>query len=197
MLDKEHYLGDDELIRHLKRGDHRFFALFADRYDKYILKKCQIYVRESEVAKDLRQEVLIKVFLQVHHFREEAHLKTWLYTIIHHTCIDYLRRNKRKVRDIYLENLSDSISEMADFQEEPSEALSLELLNHLLDEITSEEKFILMLKYNERHSIRDIMKTLDISESAVKMRLKRAREHVNRLYEEKTRKQPQTGKKTS
>jgi len=52
----------------------------------------------------------------------------------------------------------------------------------LLEEITPEEKLILLLKYKEKHSIIEIGHTMRISESAVKMRLSRAKEKINKLY---------------
>uniref|UniRef100_UPI00404A3FD0 RNA polymerase sigma factor n=1 Tax=Gelidibacter sp. TaxID=2018083 RepID=UPI00404A3FD0 len=48
--------------------------------------------------------------------------------------------------------------------------------------VSADEKLIMVLKYKEKHSIKDIMGTLGLSESAVKMRLKRARQRVNDLY---------------
>ena len=73
---------------------------------------------------------------------------------------------------------------MADLVDE--EVVNLESLEialiQLLEEITPEEKLILLLKYKEKHSIKEIETTMGISESAVKMRLSRAKEKINLLY---------------
>lgn len=73
---------------------------------------------------------------------------------------------------------------MVDSDEAVGEALSEQILEALLEPITLEEKMILLLKYKEKHSLKDIQQTLNLSESAIQMRLKRAREKVNRLYQQ-------------
>lgn len=71
-----------------------------------------------------------------------------------------------------------------DVDEVPQE-VSLQILDQLLDTISPEEKLLLLLKYKEKHSIKDIQTSLNLSESAVKMRLKRAKEKINALYKER------------
>jgi len=56
-------------------------------------------------------------------------------------------------------------------------------LKKALDMLDPNDKMILLLKYQDDFSIKEIMESLEISESAVKMRLKRAREKVINVYE--------------
>lgn len=177
-------LSDEELVLLMKSGDNRYFSVFADRYEKYILTRCKSYVKASDTAEDLTQEVMIKVFLQVSNFRKEAKLTTWLFSIIHNTCIDYLRSKKKRVHDVITEKLANEIFEMVDADEELPEEKTIEILETLLDQMTPEGKLVLLLKYKEKHSIQDIQNSLGLSESAVKMRLKRAKETLNKLYTE-------------
>lgn len=178
-------MSDEDIALQLKEnGDQRYFAVLAKRHEQKILKKCRSYVRQEAASKDLAQEVLIKVFLRIKDFRNEARFSTWLFTIIHSTCVDYLRRNKKNVHSVITEKLADELGEMVDGDEEVGEALSEQILEALLEQISPEEKMILLLKYKEKHSLKDIQQTLNLSESAIKMRLKRAREKVNRLYQQ-------------
>lgn len=76
------------------------------------------------------------------------------------------------------------MDEMIDLVEEDvldKDAMETALFK-LLEDITPEEKLILLLKYKEKHSIKEIEQTMGISESAVKMRLSRAKEKINKLY---------------
>lgn len=182
------HLSDEDLIRLLQEGNHRYFSLFTDRYEKYILQKCKGYVKDQDTAEDLCQEVLIKVFLQLPKFRHEAKFSSWLFIIIHNTCIDYLRKNKKNVRVVLTEKLVKEVTQMVDFDEELPEEKTTEILNTLLEELSHEEKLILLLKYKEKHHVKDIQLALGLSESAVKMRLKRAREKLNSLYEDRLNK---------
>lgn len=175
-------LSDEEMVTFLQQdGNMRYFALITDRYEKHILKKCLSYVKDEDAAADLCQEVLIKIFLHLKDFRKDAHFKTWLYAIIHHTCVDYLRKRKKNVHDVITEKLADEVWELIE-DEDPSEEITIKVLEQLLDEITPDEKLILLMKYKEKHSVKAIQTSLGLSESAVKMRLKRAKEKINKYY---------------
>jgi RNA polymerase sigma-70 factor (ECF subfamily) len=139
-------------------------------------------VKDNEQAADLTQEILIKIFMQMYGFRNNAKFSTWVHAITYNTCIDFLRKNKLKLKVALTENLSDGIAEMIDGEKSIPEDVTLEILEVLLDQLSADEKLIMVLKYKEKHSIKDIMGTLGLSESAVKMRLKRARQRVNDLY---------------
>jgi RNA polymerase sigma-70 factor (ECF subfamily) len=178
-------LTDEEIVELFLLGNERYFKFLTIRYEKYIFQKCMGYVKDTDVASDLLQEILIKVFLNLGQFHKKAKFSTWLFSIIHHTCIDYLRKNKKNVHGVITEKLADEIGEILDGNESPEEEKTIEMLNELLETMTPEEKLILVLKYKERHTIRDIQYSLNLSESAVKMRLLRAKEHLNNLYREK------------
>ena len=175
-------LSDEELIQFIQNGGpERYFSVLADRHQAYVLRKCKGFVKSDDEAEDLSQEVFIKVFMQLKSFRSEAKFKTWLYTIIYHTCLDYLRKRKKSTHDIISEKLAEEIAEVIDTDEVDQELL-LQALEQLLEKITPEEKLLLMLKYKEKQPLQAIVATLKLSESAVKMRLKRAKDKVNKLY---------------
>jgi len=58
-------------------------------------------------------------------------------------------------------------------------------LKDVLDSVNLEEKMILLMKYQDDFSIQQIKTILNISESATKMRIKRAKERVRKIYLEK------------
>jgi len=178
-------LKDEELVRLVQTGDHKYFGGLVARYEKHILQKCKSYVKNKDDAEELTQEILIKLFLQISSFRQEAKFTTWMYTVIYHTCIDFLRKSKKTMHQVITEKLVDEVSDIADFDESPNQEMSVEILDLLLDELLPEDKMILLLKYKEKHPIKDIQQTLGISESAIKMRLSRAKERLNKLYQQR------------
>lgn len=181
MIDKN--ISDEELVLLLQDDSQlRYFSLLTQRHEKYILRKCKSYVKDDDVAGDLCQEVLIKLFLKIKTFRGEARFSTWLFSIIHNTCMDHLRKNRKNVHQVLTEKMADDVAEMIDGVDEIPEELSTKILDALLEEISPDERMLLLLKYKEKHPIKDIQLTLGLSESAVKMRLKRARDKVNKLY---------------
>ena len=174
---------DEELVQFLQNGGpQRYFSILADRHHDYVLKKCKSYVKQEDEAEDLSQEIFIKVFMQLNSFRSEAKFKTWLYTIIYHTCVDYLRKKKKNTHQVISDKLGAELEEVIDADDVDKESLHI-ALEQLLEQITPEEKLLLLLKYKEKQSLNAIINTLQISESAAKMRLKRAKEKINKLYE--------------
>lgn len=174
---------DEELVQFLQNGGpQRYFSILADRHHDYVVKKCKSYVKNEDEAEDLSQEVFIKVFMQLNSFRSEAKFKTWLYTIIYHTCVDYLRKKKKNTHQVISDKLSAEFEDVIEAEEVDKESL-MNALEQLLEQITPEEKLLLLLKYKEKQSLESITASMNISESAAKMRLLRAKEKVNKLYE--------------
>jgi RNA polymerase sigma-70 factor (ECF subfamily) len=180
----EKHIADEELIRVLQHdGNLRYFSLLTERHESTILRQCKRYVKDEDTAEDLCQEVLIKLFLKIRDFKGNARFSTWLFAIVHNTCIDYLRKNKKnEAHKAITDQMADELAEMIDGVEELPHALSVQILEELLNALSPEEKMLLLLKYKEKHSIKDIQLSLGLSESAVKMRLKRAKEKVTLLY---------------
>jgi RNA polymerase sigma-70 factor (ECF subfamily) len=82
---------------------------------------------------------------------------------------------------IIIKHLADLTEDIPDLEEQVSPEITTQVLTQLLNQITPEERLILILKYQEKQSIKDIHSSLGISESAVKMRLKRAKQKVFKL----------------
>jgi len=176
-------LTDSELIEIWSEGagDHPLSELIG-RYNKTILRKCRSYVKTDDEAKDLAQEVAIKVFLRINSYQKKARFSTWLYSIIHNTCIDYIRRSKHSLKEVITDKMKDEVAELVYDTDEVEEKLSALVIEKLLDHLSQEEKVLLLLKYKEKQSIKDIMHSMNLTESAVKMRLKRAREKATKIY---------------
>jgi RNA polymerase sigma-70 factor (ECF subfamily) len=176
-------LTDEEIILTLNAEfDPKLFSILIDRHRSMIKNKCFAYVKNHDTADDLCQDILIKLYLKLNTFKSGSRFTTWLFSIIHNHCMDYLKKNRKEMHQEITEELSDEVGELLDYDEEISGDMSEELLNGLLDQITPEGKLILLLKYKERKSIKEIQTALNISESTVKMRLKRAKDKINRLH---------------
>ena len=98
-------------------------------------------------------------------------------------CINYIHRDqsfKIKHNSLDYENVESSI---ADRGEEFLFQIPVDLLKLALAEVHVEEKSLLLLKYQDDVSIKELQTLYNISESAVKMRLKRARTKVVEVYQ--------------
>ncbi len=66
-----------------------------DRYSPRMLSVCYRFAKSREDAEDMLQEGFIKIFTQLHQYRNEGALEGWIRRIIVHTCINVLKKNKK------------------------------------------------------------------------------------------------------
>lgn len=183
MIIKTRSFTDEELVNLIvNKGKSDFFGVLYERYADKVYRKCLSFERDKDAAKDLMHDVLIKVFLQLGNFQQRSRFSTWLYSITYNFCVEH-HRKKNKLPfspiddegDFYLE---EEVSDEAFLQLQSRE------LKKALDLISPEDKMILLMKYQDNISIKELMITLNVSESAIKMRLARARKRVKDIMEE-------------
>ena len=175
-------LSDSELVQKIvKANDANLFAVLYDRHVAVVYNKCLGFATSKEEAQDLTHDVFIKLFVKLRTFKGTSKFSTWLYSFTYNFCVNYITRNNYKKNEKNTEN------EMPDTEGiEISEASFFEMktdkLKKALDLINPNDKMILLLKYQDDFSIKEIQEELAVKESAVKMRLKRAREKVMIVY---------------
>ncbi len=69
-------------------------ALYS-RFSPRMLGVCYRFAKNREDAEDMLQEGFIKVFSQIHQYRNEGALEGWIRRIVVHTCINNLKKNKK------------------------------------------------------------------------------------------------------
>lgn len=166
------------LITHDKRVE--LFQVLFDRYSSRVLDKCYSLLKNKKLAGEFVQDIFSKVFEKLDGFRGVSSFSSWLYAITYNHCIEYLRTKKKLHYPAW--NRNSIIPEIIDEQEEDFSEIKYERLLNIFDIIHPEEKVLLLMKYKDNMSLKLIQSTLKISESAVKMRLKRAKSRVIYLY---------------
>ncbi|WP_372747007.1 RNA polymerase sigma factor [Lutibacter sp.] len=175
-------LSDNELVEKIvATNDSHLFAVLYDRYVNMVYNKCYGFATNKEEAQDLTHDVFIKLFIKLRTFKGTAKFSTWLYSFTYNFCVNYVTRNNYKKNEKNFEGeISDS--NKLDTSEEALFEMKADLLKKALNIIDPSDKMILLMKYQDDFSIKEVSESLDIGESAVKMRLKRAREKVINVY---------------
>ncbi len=179
-------LSDAEIISMIV-NDHQpeLFTILYKRYYGKVLDKCYGLLKNREQAEEFSEDIFTKVFEKLDTFHYRSSFSSWLYSVTYNHCIDYLR-NKKKLH--YPEwNAQNEIPEIIDESEEDLSGIRYENLLVILDKIHPEEKALLLMKYQDNLSLKEIGAALRIGESVVKMRLKRAKTRVVYLYKQKFR----------
>lgn len=147
------------------------------KYHKKVYKKCLRMTRSEEDAGDLSQEVWIKILAKLPTFQHKSHPTTWLYSITHNHCIDFLRKRTQEVKFMRGYSKFNYGFESTDRESGEIELKQLfEKLESQIEHFRGHEKLnILWQKYSEGKTINELSDCMNISESAVKMRLQRAK----------------------
>jgi len=178
------HLSDEELVKQIVAdNDPMLFGKLYDRYVKMVYNKCYGFAKSADEAEDLTQDVFLQLFIKLRTFKGKSKFSTWLYSFTYNFCVNYVNRNKQlKIRD---KSVQVESSEYKLTEEVPDESLfemKADKLKKCLEIISAEERSILLLKYQDGASIKELVNLLDIGESAVKMRLKRAKERLLEIY---------------
>ncbi len=75
-----------------------------NRYSPKMLSVCYRFGQNREDAEDMLQEGFIKIFTQIHTFQNKGAFEGWVRRIIVHTCINFLKKNKKFNENIDLEH---------------------------------------------------------------------------------------------
>ncbi|MEO9804768.1 MAG: RNA polymerase sigma factor [Reichenbachiella sp.] len=175
---------DEELVDLiLSSKNSKLFEEIYDRYAGKVFNKCLSFVKNKELAEDYTHDVLIKVYMSLSTFRKGSKFSTWLYAITYNYCVDKQKINQRE-RDL----IERSANEY-DLGEEPSDddifQIQVDRLRQIMNLLAPEERVIILLKYQDDLSILQLTEIFQINESAVKMRLKRSKEKLLKLYKDK------------
>lgn len=173
---------DEEIVKLIvEKRQHDHFGLIYDRYVEKVYNKCLSFVKDEALAQDLTHDVFLKTFVNLVKFNHKSKFSTWLYSLTYNFCIDYLRRNSK----VHYKS-EEALLNIPDDEDSKNERELLKMeaqrLSKVLDMIKPDEKAILLMKYQDEHSIAEIAQALEISQSATKMRIKRTRARVVDLY---------------
>nr|WP_321236439.1 sigma-70 family RNA polymerase sigma factor [uncultured Psychroserpens sp.] len=178
-------LTDEELVSTIvKTNDTLLFGVLYDRFANLVYNKCYGFARDEDEAKDLTQDVFLKLFVKLASFKGKSKFSTWLYAFTYNHCVNYVTRNtakkfeKQSVDYADIENISEDYDESSDFSD-----MRVDKLKKALELVSPDEKMILLLKYQDNLSIKEIESVLGVGESAVKMRIKRAKDKLLTVYE--------------
>ncbi|WP_372775291.1 RNA polymerase sigma factor [Mangrovibacterium sp.] len=166
-------------------NNNQAFTAIYERYKRQVFKKCLLFVKNRDEAKDLTQDIFLKIFIKAHTFNGHSKFSTWLYALVHNSCVNYVQRDLRKSHMDRLSSVGKYefalLSSIPDDEENYDKEMlesSIVKLNKALDMIPEEDKALLIMKYQNNIPIEKLEHILNIKNSAVKMRLKRAKDKL-------------------
>jgi RNA polymerase sigma-70 factor, ECF subfamily len=167
----------------LRDGDRREFSRFVEAYSPFVYRLGMKILNNSQDAEDILQETFTKAYRHIKDFDGRSKLSTWLYRVATNEALMLLR--KKHLDTVSVEGPEDGGNEnqkpirIVDWCCLPEEELmsveSMNMLNKAVEKLSSNLRLVFVLRDIEGLSTRETSQVLDLSETAVKTRLSRAR----------------------
>jgi len=169
-------IGKDILfIRQTLLGNQAAFEKLVIKYRPMIFALVTSYVRNSDDAEDLTQEVFLKAYQNLSFLKDPGKFSFWLRKIARNHCTDWLRRqrgNHLSFEEVNLAKMASSPEEMALKQE------LREIVWQAIDSLLEIDRKLLKARYLEDASLKQLQANYGLSYPAIVNRLKRAKQKV-------------------
>jgi RNA polymerase sigma-70 factor (ECF subfamily) len=169
---------DQECFQSAQRGDERAIAQLVETYQQSVFNLCYRMLHEPTEAEDAAQEAFVKAVTNLHSYDVDRPFRPWLFRIASNECIDRIRRRKDALS-------LDGLGEDGAWEWKPGNSPNpeVEVLNHerqvqvraMLEHLSPTDRMVVTLFYWEDMSYAEIEAVTDLSISAIKSRLFRAR----------------------
>jgi RNA polymerase sigma-70 factor (ECF subfamily) len=176
-------LSNEDLMARIAEGDQEAFEILLDRHQNSILNLIYRFIGDRTQAKDLAQEVFIRVWQAAKTYKPEAKFTTWLYRITANLCLNELKSSRRRKLFQFLqfgEDQENTIEEvLVDASPSPEDLLlsreQSRRISDALQSLPANQRMALVLKRYDDLSYQEIAKVIGCSVSAVESLLVRAK----------------------
>ena len=174
---------DEELlIKRAQRGNLQAFEALVHRYDAKVMKVIYNMVHDFEDARDIYQEVFIKVFKSIDKFRFQSEFYSWLFRIVVNTCISFRKKRTKHQYDSLDEfptgdDKSWKIVKNDNGHDPEQQLLNTELSEQIqrsIDQLSAKQKAVFILKHYHGYKLREIASIMECAEGTIKNYLFRA-----------------------
>lgn len=172
--------GDMDLVVSAQRGDVDAFEELIQRYDRHILSLAFSYARNSDDAKDIYQETLIRAYRAIGKFEMRSEFSTWLYRIAANTCIRF-KSTQRRYTEVFSADARAGQSGDAENRNDPpasetveGDFLKAELRRQIeaaLAILSPMQRLVFTMKHYEGYKLREIASMTNCAEGTVKKHL--------------------------
>jgi RNA polymerase sigma-70 factor, ECF subfamily len=171
---------DEEIIQSVLNGDKEMYGLLVNRYQRMVLGYGYQLCRNQDTASDLAQETFITAYNSLDRLKEPAAFPGWLLGILKNKY-----RNLERVNKIPTISLSELGLDFPDSDQRPMYSEEqLEKISHYVSSLPEKYREVVLLKYLQDFSYKEIARILDIPVTTVTMRLIYARKFLMKKAKE-------------
>jgi len=185
-------LGDEELMQKVKDGDVLAFDVLVRRWEHRLFNLVYKIVGDYEIAKDVRQEVFLRVYQASRRYRPVGKFSMWLYRIATNCSINELKKLKRHRFFPLTMSYEDKEGEqhslgsiLTDPKPQPDEIIQqseiAECIRNALNRLSDEQRIVIILRHYEGLKFQEIASILDCPLGTVKSRMRYGLEQLRMI----------------
>lgn len=184
-------LEDSDLVLLAREGNAEAFNTLVDRHLQAVYTFCLRYTGSKEDAQDAVQETFVKAWKNLRRFDIKKSFRTWCFAIAKNSATDLMRKRKSVPFSKFDTSedsnvLTDTLADPEPLPEEIFESASLaEDVRDALEDLSTRDRTIISLRYEEEQSFEDIAKILRIPANTVRSLHRRALIQLRKLLEHK------------
>jgi len=161
---------DSGVIKDCINGKATAQKALYEYYAPKMLAVCNRYAHKTAEAEDILQDAFVKVFKNIHKYKETGSLHSWIRRVCVNTAIDHVRKEKHRYKELELKAANtEEVSETA------LDMLEVEYLFKIIQAMPTGYRLVFNLYAIEGYSHGEIGKKLNISESTSRSQYARAR----------------------
>jgi RNA polymerase sigma-70 factor (ECF subfamily) len=165
---------EDRLAVRCRNGDRAAFDEIVSRYTVRLFRFAFRLLGDRSEAEDAVQETFVRVYKAIPAYRPDGYFSSWIYRIALNEC----RRRRRSYRVSLPLEAAPQVAPGPDPQQSAMTAERNRQLRQAVEALPEHYRIVMMLFYFDEMSVEEISRTIDVSVSAVKVRLHRGRERL-------------------
>ncbi|MFQ5601829.1 MAG: RNA polymerase sigma factor [bacterium] len=174
---------DQKLMKAAQNGEMEAFRLLVGRYQNRVFSVANRILNNPEDAKDVTQEVFVRLFHKREQFNTRNKFYTWLYRIVVNLCYDYLRKYRRFVH-CSIEEMPQNTAELFIPANDCADEIH-DKVDELLLLLSTPQKTAFILREIEGFSCKEIARIMGRPAGTVRSYLFHARKKLKDLIEKK------------
>jgi RNA polymerase sigma-70 factor (ECF subfamily) len=165
---------DAAVIERVLDGDTQQFAMLVERYQRRLYRYAAAMVLDHALAEDMVQDVFVRAYSKLGECRDPLRFRSWLFRMLRNRCFDHLKSPLNRAVPL------DTAASLDDHAQMPNERLEQIRLRAALAEslaaLPDIQREAFLMHHVEAIPYETMSELLDVSVSALKMRVLRARE---------------------
>jgi len=169
---------ETELIMQAQRGNMDAFEQLVQRHDKKVFTIAAGYVHSADDAKDIYQEVFLRVYKGLPKFKYKSEFSTWIYRITTNVCLSHRSRRKRNLHTSLDQNVSDEDGQPHPLKDTLSDNVSADQQTHnaeitlrveqALKTLSPRQRMVFTMRHYEGYKLKEIAEMMKCREGTVK-----------------------------